>query len=1241
MANFSLNNLKFEDVKAQIIEFLKSNSEYYATFDFEGSNLNYIVDAMAFVSMQMSYQVANVANNIFLDSTEIRKNAVSIAKTMGYRPKRIIPSRSDIEITYKDTADTFTADSYIKIPAGSSFISNNGNYYLNESDIVLTYKDKNTLFGGGPVFQGIKKQFNQISNGLPFQSLIISSSKVSEMGFNLYIQDSITKNPQSILWTELANTFSLQNKNSYLLEEDLSNEGFVKIQFGDGSILNYPDPGKIVYIEYQEALGTKTNGEFLTTIPSIPASGYEINGVNNFYKNNLNSVMTLSSNKSYNGQDIESIDSIRKNAPINFANVGRLVTENDYNSFLNSYKFLSKAKAIGGDILFPGDQTKLGDIYITGLPATFDGLNLSSLYLTPVQEAELAHYIGKFKIISTNINFYKPSYVYTEVYPYIEVDKHSTPEVTASVSGTVYNSLQNYVGTTFTNFNPQFRHNKFVSNLESISEIVSTDFDYKFYFIIARDTFYSNARDIINLPIIVTSYDSNFNVASAESFVRTNEANRIYLGMAPASALNDSDKDNFNALDYTKDMSTIYGKINHDTLERYMYNIDSDDLTTCEVRLTGENIIANIFNYENHAKDNIVTNLVTGTNIDGIGKLGLNISLSKSAKDLSTYIYNSSISGHYDEYTVITSDALTAGTIYRTDAYNNGYLGLIRKASDIPVSGTAQAAPGAFMTSVINTWIDPRNPNDIGWGTYQGAELRKGETVIFDGTQWQKATYQGTISAVSGINFYDSFPAVTLSNMVYLVNGSASGTIGGYVDQIVTGGDKIIFHYSATADPQGQWTKVNNRATNQVPALGLDGGNAIPTIVDPFEIHIVTDVDTTTTFGGRTNTAFEDQDIIYYNSNSTSAEIYKWIKACNFDTWETDIPDNQKIAATSVSGLHGLSMEASAAGTSLGVYAVTGDPGNFGDSSRIEWPFDLTPEEQIAVSGDILIYKGKVSGIDKWAIYLQQYSNLYALDGNEGYTLPITATYGDEFGISVSGDFDGLFETAATTADHLIYIDNNEWLIETLAGSVSTASSIGVSALPKPGTIGDILMVDQDGGFEYNTIPGIFSPSGDQFVQGDYLIFTGDYWTKLNEYSFSYQTLNDNLTYGKTVLNDLGLNAVFYYKFSPDLGQYQIYFKDIYDEAILGNINYTAVSGDYSKVGKFILNENVTGSLWINNPVTGSKTVDLFTNNLTPSKIQILPKIRDDKSEENDFDTSFDNYLIVEIKNPQVHKTIL
>ncbi len=1240
--NFSLNNLKFEDVKQQIIKFLQSKSEYAATFDFEGSNLNYVIDAMAFVTMQMSYQVANVANNVFLDSTEIRKNAVSIAKTMGYRPKRITPSRSDIEITYKDLNDTFTSSSYIKIPAGTSFVSNNGNYYINESDIVLYYRDPNTLYGGGAVYQGIKKQFNQISNGLPFQTFLISSSKVSEMGFNLYIQDSITKSPQSILWTELANTFSLQDKNSYIVEEDISNEGYVKIQFGDGIILNYPESGKIILVEYQEALGSVSNGEFLTTIPSLPASAYEINGVNNFLNNNLTSVMSLTSNRSYNGQDIESIDSIKLNAPLSYANIGRLVTENDYNSFLSTYKFLLKAKAIGGDILFPGDQSKLGDIYITGLPVTFDGPNLASLYITDVQEAQLSYYVSKFRIVSTGVHFYKPSYIYVEVSPYIEMDKHSTPEVTGSVAAAVFDTLTNLVNTDYSNFNPQVRHNKIVSSLDNISEIVSTDFDYKYYFIIARDTFYGNLSDVIDLPIIIKSYDVNYNVSSIESFLRTNADNMTYLGWPASGSYSDSDKDNFMVNDYTKDMSTVYGQINHYNLNRYMYNIDSADLTTCEVRLTGNNYIANIFNYNNHQNDNIVTNLVTGTNVStGFPNLGLQLTLINSAKTLTPYINSSSVSGYYDNYNIITSNSLTAGTIYRTDSYNNGYLGLIRKTTDIPISGTPQASAGAFLTSAINVWLDPRTPDDLGWGSTQGGSLRIGESIIFNGSKWQKGTNKGMISAVSGINFYNSFPASTLANRMYLISGAATGTIGGYVNQNVAPGDKIIFHYATTASPQGQWMKVNNRTSNQVPVSGLDASVPIPPIVSPFEVHIVTDVNVSTTFGSRTATAFADQDIIYYNTNTTSGELYKWNKACNFGTWQTDIPSSQYIDAASISGIQGITISATAAGTSAGTYAVTGNGGNFGGSLRIDWPFNLPVSEQIAVSGDILIYKGQVNGIDKWAIYLQQYSNLYALDGNEGYTLPISATYGDEFGISVSGTFNGLLTSPVTTANNLIYIDNNTWMVESLAGTISTASSLGVTGLPKPGTIGDILTVNQDGNFANNTIPGIFSPSGDTFVQGDQLIFTGTTWTKLNEYSINYQNLNGDTTYGKGILNNLGLNAVFYYQYSSALGQYQFYFKDIYDEAVLGTINYTAVSGDFSKVGKFILSENITGNLWINNPVTGTKTLELFTPNITPSKIQILPKIRDDKTIENDFDTSFDNYLIVKINNPQVFKTIL
>ena len=1219
---FSLNNLKFEDIKAQIIEFLKANSEYYATFDFEGSNINYIIDAMAFVTMNMSYQVSNIANNMFIDSTEIRKNAVSIAKTMGYRPRRIIPSRADIEITYTDTNDTFTTSSYIKIPVNSSFTSDRGNTYMNSEEIVLSYKDKNTLYGFGSVYQGKNKTFTQISNGQPFQSVIIQSDKVSELGFQLYIQDSVTENPQSILWTELENTFSLQHKNSYIVEEDIANEGFVRILFGDGSILNYPAAGKLIMVYYQEAFGDSTNGEFLSSLPSLPVSGYEIKGVNNFTTNKLSDVMILSSNRTYNGSNYESIDGIRNNAPMSYANVGRLVTENDYNSFLGSYKFLSKAKAIGGDVLYPGDTTKLGNIYITGLPATYDGPNLQSLYLTSSQEAELSNYIQKFRIISTKVNFFKPSYIYIDMYPTIEVDKHATPEETALIKKNVLDTLNMYNTSTFNDFNPQFRNSKILSSLDIISGILSSEINYNYYFLLGRETFYSSDKDIVNLPIVITSYDSNYNIATCESFIRTNSDNKEFLGFN-VSEYSDYDKDNYNSLDYTIDMSTIYGQLNHSTLNRYIYNVDNDSIS-CDIKLYGKNIIADIFNYENHVGENIVTNTATA--------LGLTLALSKPSTEITTYINNSSVSGYYDQY-ILTTSTTTAGTIYRTDSYNNGFIGLVRTATDIPVSGSISLGTGQFMHSVNNMWIDGRTDLDFN-------ELRKNEYIIFNGEQWVKTIDKGTISAVSGINFYDSFPAAVLKDKIYTISGSVTGDIGGFVDQNVTGGDQIIFNYIDGDIPQGQWTKVNWRTgVNSVPPSGgLDASGNIPTIVEPFQMFLVTDVETSTTFGGRTYYDFVSEDLIYYNPTVTGSESLKWTKICNWDSWDTAI--THKIG-TSYEQLNSLSIPLSAVGTNQSYYAVTGAPGNFGGSDNIDWPFDIPLEEQIAVSGDILIYKGKVNGEDRWGIYLQSYSNLYTLDGSNYTSLPISADYGDKFNISISGTFGDYFTESLTTSDTIIYLDNNVWTKVQISGTIPNASSLSVTALPKPGTIGDILMVDQDGSFEYNTIPGIFAPSGDQFVQGDYLIFTGTCWTKMREYSIKYETLDLDDYFGKSILNDLGLNCVFDYDYNLTTGQYEFIFYDIYHNSTLGTLNYTAVSGDYSNVGKLIFNEEITGSYWINNPVSGVKTIDLFKD-ASINKIRILPKINSvNTCFENDFDTSFDNYIITNINTVEAIKTII
>lgn len=1253
MSVFSLNVLKFEDVKYNIIEFLKSNSEYHATFDFEGANLNYIVDAMAYVSMQMSYQVANVANNIFLDSTEIRKNAVSIAKTIGYRPRRITPSRSDISITYTDTTAVFDPSSYIKILPNTYFKSDKGHYYLNSVPIILEYKDINTLVANNIIVnQGLIKEYTQISNGVPFQSIIISSNKVSELGFQLSIQDSITENPSSLIWNELANTYSLQDKNSYLVEEDTANEGYVKVLFGDGTILNYPEKGKLIKIRYQEAEGENTNGEFLTRIPE-DLSAYETNILK--FPTNLSSLqknMTLISNKTYNGKAYEDIDSIRNNAPMFYANYGRLVTEADYNSFLKTYRHLSKARAIGGDVLFPGDTTKLGNIYITGLPSTFDGTNLQSLYLSSSQEAELSNDVMKFRIISTRINFFKPSYIYMDLTPYVEIDKHSSEMTKINVSNQVQEILKDHVDHHFNDFGISIRDTKVKSSLEVVSEAISTSIKYEYSFLISKDSFYGMYNDVIDLPIIIRSYDSNYNVAVSESFIRNNTEQRIYLGF-PNEVYDDHDFDNFYKYDFTKDMSTIYGKIYHPTLNRYIYNVDKDNGTACDIILTAENTIASIFHYENHSNPSMITNLVSGTDTNGNQLLNLNLSILTDGTSADTpYINNPSVSGYYDQY-IATTPAGTAGVVYRTDSYAQGFLGFVRRSTDIPFLGSPGASGGAFMESVVNIWINDHPDMWLdGFGEEAEehpavGELRKGDFIVFDTlsptaspqyNKWVHARIKDTVSAVSGINFYDTVPASALSNLVYEVSaGAVPGNINGLLLDSVSAGDAIIFNYNSIVNPYNKWEIVKERYSGEdIPVNGMLPASAdLPVITTPFDLRVVSNVEVSTTFGGKTDLTFAEQDLIYYDSSSASAEKYKWKRVINLDNNSVTALPN--ISATS-NALDTLSIPPSAIGTVESYYVVSGDPGNFSDSERVNWPFSVTGSDQYAVAGDILICTSSVSAIGSWIntwnIYLQEYSNLYVIDGSNENSLPISASYGDKFTVSASGTFNGYFNEILNVGDSVIYITNN-WIKYLPAGYLYTAYGVAAqSLLPIPGTVGDMLRVIEEGDFSNNTIPNIISPSGDKFVEGDLIIFTGNSWTKAREYSFSYT--NGNVS--KQHLNDIGLSSVFDYNFDNDTGRYNIIFKDKYDGATVGSLIYSS-STDFSRVGKLILSQTISGYTSMNAPPDIIKTLDLFDS--TPNKINILPSIRSDYSVETDFDTFFDNYIIGNVKTPIITKTVI
>jgi hypothetical protein len=123
----NVSELDFAQIKANLIDYFKNSETEFTDWDFEGSNLNNIVDLLAY-NTHYNAMLAHVAvNESFIDSAQLRSSVVSAAKLLGYIPRSFSAARVDIVGTIGATADS--ASTYI-VPRGTRLTTtyNSDNY---------------------------------------------------------------------------------------------------------------------------------------------------------------------------------------------------------------------------------------------------------------------------------------------------------------------------------------------------------------------------------------------------------------------------------------------------------------------------------------------------------------------------------------------------------------------------------------------------------------------------------------------------------------------------------------------------------------------------------------------------------------------------------------------------------------------------------------------------------------------------------------------------------------------------------------------------------------------------------------------------------------------------------------------------------------------------------------------------------------------------------------------------------
>ena len=365
MALVNFSNLDFDQIKSSLKEYLRANSNF-TDYDFEGSNLSTIIDTLAYNTYITSYNANMVSNEVFIDSATLRENVVSLARAIGYVPKSRKSAIATVSF-YVDTTSESTTPLTLTLQKGlvctSSSSYEGTSYTFNILDPVTKPVVNNiATFDSIPVYEGtyLTQTFTVDANN-PSQKFILTNPNIDTSSIRVTVRN--TQNSTVTRKFTLAdNLIGINSSSKVFFIQEIEDQRYELI-FGDGVF-----GVKLDNLNYIEVSYVTTNGKYGNGVSNFTYSGRILDNNGTPVTTSISQLTTdVSSN---NGQEIESVDSIKKYAPRIYASQNRAVTAADYEAIIPKiFPETESISVFGGETLNP---PKYGKVYISIKPYNGD-----------------------------------------------------------------------------------------------------------------------------------------------------------------------------------------------------------------------------------------------------------------------------------------------------------------------------------------------------------------------------------------------------------------------------------------------------------------------------------------------------------------------------------------------------------------------------------------------------------------------------------------------------------------------------------------------------------------------------------------------------------------------------------------------------------------------------------------------------------------------------------------------------
>ena len=438
-SKLNISQLDFDQIKANLKRFL-SQQNTFNDYDFEGSGMSVLLDLLAYNTHYLSYNANILANEMFIDTADLRNSIVSLAKALGYTPNSPRSPVADLNIVVNNaTGSTLT------MPVGTKFSTTvDGQTYNFVTITSNTISPINNIytFSNVKIYEGTYVTFQYTANTADLdQKFLIQSANADTTTLSVSVQNSASDTTTNT-YTKATSITELDSTSKvYFLQED--EDGKFEIYFGDGVIGKKLEDGNIVILKYVVTNKTAANG----------ATTFTLNGnIGGF----SDTTITTNSNAA-NGSEAETNASVKFNAPKSYSAQDRAVTVEDYKVKVQEiYANAKSVSAWGGE---DNETPFYGRVYIS-IKAK------SGSNLTETTKTDIVNQLKKFSIASVTPVILDPETTDILLTSNVKYNEQATTKGTETIKTDITNALTNYNDNTLNQFDGVFRYSKVIELID-------------------------------------------------------------------------------------------------------------------------------------------------------------------------------------------------------------------------------------------------------------------------------------------------------------------------------------------------------------------------------------------------------------------------------------------------------------------------------------------------------------------------------------------------------------------------------------------------------------------------------------------------------------------------------------------------------------------------------------------------------------------------------------------------------